>query len=321
MNDRSYLPDRQGVLWGEPPPAPRPGGIVGERFLFSPFSILDGRSGDWLESKEAWRLVGIESGESREDAPVYRESYGEDDVMGEAMNGRGGAVSIFDPVLCELLYRWFVPAGGQIVDPFAGGSVRGLVAARMGRRYWGVDLRPEQIEANQRQWEALQWRPMPEWVVGNACHDMYRSPSADFIFSCPPYGDLEQYSNDPADLSNMDWPRFCIAYRQAIRTALYQLRENRFACFVVGDFRDAKGFYRNFVSLTIDAFEDAGARLYNEAILTTPVGSACLRVTKQFNVSRKMAKVHQNVLVFCKGDPRVAATACEALNLTEEIKP
>ena len=39
------------------------------------------------------------------------------------------ATSIFDPVLCELAYRWSCPQGGTIIDPFAGGSVRGVVAA------------------------------------------------------------------------------------------------------------------------------------------------------------------------------------------------
>ena len=55
------------------------------------------------------------------------------------------------------------------------------------------------------------------------------------------------------------------------------------------------GFYRNFVSETIDGFEQAGARLYNEAILATPVGTAAMRVTKQFESGRKLAKTHQNV--------------------------
>jgi len=30
--------------------------------------------------------------------------------------------SIFDPVLCEIAYRWFCPQGGTVLDPFAGGS-------------------------------------------------------------------------------------------------------------------------------------------------------------------------------------------------------
>ena len=39
-----------------------------------------------------------------------------------------------------------------MVDPFAGGSVRHR-GRRAGRHYWGCDLRPEQIEAN----EANMW--------------------------------------------------------------------------------------------------------------------------------------------------------------------
>src|SRR6185312_2502284 len=66
--------------------------------------------------------------------------------------------SIFDPVLCEIAYRWFCPPGGLVLDPFAGGSVRGIVAAKLGRRYLGVDLRPEQIEANRAQWAEIEAR-------------------------------------------------------------------------------------------------------------------------------------------------------------------
>jgi hypothetical protein len=52
------------------------------------------------------------------------------------------------------------------------------------------------------------------------------------------------------------------------------LKPDRFACFVAGDFRDGRGFYRNFVSETIAAFEAAGAHLYNEAVLVTAVGAS-----------------------------------------------
>jgi hypothetical protein len=69
--------------------------------------------------------------------------------------GVGAGTSIFDPVLCELAYRWFCPPGGTVLDPFGGGSVRGVVAGMLGRAYLGIDLRPEQIAANERQWEAI----------------------------------------------------------------------------------------------------------------------------------------------------------------------
>lgn len=56
--------------------------------------------------------------------------------------------------------------------------------------------------------------------------------------------------------------------------------------------------------------EECGARLYNEAILATSVGSASMRVTKQFQSCRKMAKTHQNVLVFVKGCWKKASDKC-----------
>ena len=62
--------------------------------------------------------------------------------------GVGTGTSIFDPVLCELAYRWFCPPGGRVLDFFAGGSVRGIVAAWLGREYVGIDLSQPQIDAN-----------------------------------------------------------------------------------------------------------------------------------------------------------------------------
>ena len=101
----------------------------------------------------------------------------------------------------------------------------------------------------------------------------------------------------------MDHAAFVASYRTIIAAAVATLQPDRFAVFVVGDFRDKRGFYRNFVSDTIQAFEDAGAVLYNEAILVTAIGSLPLRVARAFNSHRKLGKTHQNVLVFFKGDP------------------
>ena len=85
------------------------------------------------------------------------------------------------------------------------------------------------------------------------------------------------------------------------------LKNNRFACFVVGEVRErgAIGGYKNFVGETINSFFDAGLTYYNEMILVTPVASASMRAGRQFESSRKIVKTHQNVLVFAKGDPRV----------------
>lgn len=221
--------------------------------------------------------------------------------------------SIFDPVLTELAYRWFCPPSGVILDPFAGGSVRGIVAAFLGRQYHGVELRAEQVAANIAQHNIAPF-PTPHWYQGDSkdIAKICAHVTADFVFSCPPYADLEVYSDNPADLSTMDYPVFLKAYREIIHESCKLLADNRFACFVVGDIRDKRGNYRNFVGDTVEAFRSAGLEYYNEAVLITAVGSLPIRVNKQFQSGRKLGKTHQNVLVFVKGDGKKAAAACSA---------
>ena len=419
-------------------------------------------------------------------------------ATGTGTENMAAGTSIFDPVLCELVYRWFCPPMGKVLDPFAGGSVRGIVAAVLGRSYTGVDLSGEQIEANKKQWEEIsnkikdadsrgnitikisdKWlnhkflcskdyiinnckgrccqgtdkilisllpeeeqkhkdkgfividgllqpnsktRQCPHKLNNGLCgvHNTYLKPFGciaspftlndsntlivrnrysmlkchgdgeraykvfrasldlifgkgeaeilckkldekekditalmpyesykklkyldglkhnradnpigdcvwhigdsrdvkkiakgeyDLIFSCPPYANLEVYSDDPKDISTLNYSEFIKAYREIIKNCVDMLKDDRFACFVVGDIRDKKGMYCNFVSDTIAAFQDAGAKLYNEAILITAVGSLPIRVGRQFDAGRKLGKTHQNVLVFIKGDPKKATEA------------
>ncbi len=211
-------------------------------------------------------------------------------------------------MLCELAYQWFNVPKGKILDPFAGGSVRGIVAAKLGFEYLGNDLRIEQIEANRiNANEVLGDAELhPVWTDGDSLNidkiaDGYE---ADMIFSCPPYADLEVYSDAKEDISNMPYKQFIEVYNQIIKKSCDQLKEDRFAVFVVGDVRDKKGFYQNFVSDTIMAFWNCGVILYNEMILVNMVGNLQMRVGKYFNSSRKIGKQHQNVLVFYKGNPK-----------------
>jgi len=251
---------------------------------------------------EGWRPTGLTfaSGTPRRDEVSLK------------LQDTSSGTSIFDPVLCELVYRWFCAPGGLVLDPFAGGSVRGILASKLGRRYLGVDLRPEQVAANEAQALRICDEPRPRWICGDSrsIATLAKGAAADLVFSCPPYGDLEVYSDHPADLSTLEYGAFLQAYRAIVAATLAFLKRDRFACFVVGDLRDRQGgFYRRFVSDTEQAFQDAGARLYNEAILVTAVGSLPIRVARQFEMARKLGKTHQNVLVFCKGDPRKATAA------------
>lgn len=250
-----------------------------------------------------------------------QDKIAEGDIEGGMASGQSGT-SIFDPVLCELAYRWFCPPGGMVLDPFAGGSVRGIVASRLGRGYIGIDLSKRQVQANREQAKKLCTAPLPKWVVGDAMEmdKLLQLKGCDFILSCPPYYDLEVYSDDPRDLSTMPREHFLPCYERIIERACARLKQDRFACFVVGDARDKDGLYYGLPWKTVAAFEKARLRLYNEAVLVTAAGSLPIRVAKQFEASRKLGKTHQNVLLFCKGDPVKATQAVGEVEFGE-IEP
>ncbi len=186
--------------------------------------------------------------------------------------------------------------------------------ASEGALFWnlGADLEPGPAV------EAIE----PEWHTGDS-NKVLADPAIgdgfDFVFSCPPYGDLEVYSDDPDDISTLEMSAFDAIYADIIAKAVERLADNRFACFVVGDYRDKRGIYANFVSKTIAAFEAAGAPLYNEAILITSVGSLPIRTAKQFRSTRKLGKTHQNILVFVKGDPRKAVEALGPVDVSDAL--
>lgn len=266
-------------------------------------------------SLETATHIGSSGKFERADLHARAKDFG---TEGNIANEQTGT-SIFDPVLCELAYRWFCPPDGKVIDPFAGGSVRGIVAGVLGRKYIGINLSARQVEANRAQAEAIATLSAPQWFEGDS-HNLldFVNQEVDFVFTCPPYFDLEVYSDDPADLSvGGDYEAFVSAYRDIIKLACGLLADNRFACITVGDIRDKKGIYRNFVSDTIAAFLAAGMFYYNEAILVTAVGSLPIRVRKAFESSRKLGKTHQNVLVFCKGNPRKAAEAVGRVDVGE----
>lgn len=144
----------------------------------------------------------------------------------------------------------------------------------------------------------------PVWHCDDSKNvDKYlQDESADLVFTCPPYHNLERYSNHPLDLSNMNYADFLDAYSEIIYKSIKKLKNNCFAVFVVGDIRDKKGAYRDFIGDTKRIFLKNGLFLYNEIILLEQYGVRALTAGGIFESKKKLAKVHQNVLVFYKGD-------------------
>lgn len=268
---------------------------IKDRFIVPPFSILDSNSSDWKKRLNKWKILKIKSEIGRNDNILF--NPGLEKYMPNYNN-----TSIFDPVLCELMYKWFCAENSEVLDPFAGGSVRGIVANYLGFKYTGIDIRQEQIDSNREQaLDILDVNNQPQWYVGdsNKVLDGFNK-EFDFVFSCPPYADLEVYSDIDGDISNMKYPQFLESYKSIIKKSCDKLKKGGFACFVVGEVRDKKGNYIGFVPDTIKSFQECGMSYYNEFILKERgLLSAAFRVNNNFK-TKKNVKIHQNVLIFKK---------------------
>lgn len=276
--------------------------LLRDKFIEPPFSVLDTKSGNWQRRKNLWKQIGIKSEVGRDAAVIHlTSSKKEYNEVIKKKKLQTNYTSIFDPALCEVLYHWFVPENGTILDPFCGGSVRGIVANKLGYKYTGIYIRQEQIDSNREQAiNILNINNQPQYYVGDA-NDVLNdfNKEFDFVFSCPPYADLEVYSEIEGDISNMKYKDFLDAYKQIIDKSCGTLKSGGYACFVVGEVRDKKGNYIGFVPDTINIFKDVGMQYYNEGILLNPIASASMRAGGNMK-SKKLVKVHQNILVFKK---------------------
>lgn len=319
-----------------------------DRFVVPPFSILDTRKGYWQDRKKKWYELMGDLGDSRKDTLVtsleikYKDLYqrtrehrkemglsfkeyidkyvSQEDLEKEQAKIVAQGVSIFDPVVSEIMCRWFTPqAGAKIFDCFAGDTAKGLVFAECGHSFIGVELRKEQVEINNK---IIADRGKDIRYICDDGQNVARHiepESQDLLFSCPPYFDLEVYSDLPNDASNQGtYEDFIQILKNGFTGAVGCLKQNRFAVIVVGDVRDKKtGFYYDFCGDIKRIFKENGMRLYNEIILIEQTASTALRAARYME-NRKVAKTHQHILVFFKGDTKKIKEEFQKIEYTEE---
>lgn len=267
-----------------------------------PWSVLRADSRDWQQRKRWWRDQGLDDRAGR-DATIWS---GPKTKTHQRISGGG---STFDPVLAEICYTWYSPPGGRVIDPFAGGPTRGIVAATLGRHYHGIDLLPGQVDVNRRTSDA--WPASDgtaRWDCGDALTALasITDGSHSYALSCPPYWRLERYSDDPRDLSTMDWPTYQDTHRRIIAETVRALTEDSFITWVVGDLRGPDGHLIGLPWHTIAAFQAAGAQLVNDQIMVTPIGSMFWIMGRMWRPTRSATRTHQYVMTFVKGDRRKA---------------
>lgn len=264
-----------------------------EEFIEPPFSVLDTRRQEWKERRRKWLDLGI-VGENNRDVGV---SYENGNVIFNT-----SYQTIFDPALCEIMYHWYCPEGGSILDPFCGAMVRGFVAKKMGYHYTGIDIRQDLIEDNISNTESL-LSELPDWRCGDSRIMLcgIDDESYDMVFTCPPYANLEIYSDIEGDISHLSYPKFKQAYSDILYQSCAKVKKGGYVVLVVGEVRDPHGNLLGLVSDTVKILKKigSGVRFYNDAVFIMSSPVAHLRARRCFGTA-KLVKTHQNILIFRK---------------------
>lgn len=290
-------------------------GSLAANWGIPPFSVLDRRTSTWQKRKQEWINFGITSELGRnEDTQIFAKDINKFQKPKDEASAK--QVSIFDPVLTELMCRWFtipdIYQGAKVLDPFAGGSVRGIVNSFLGNRYIGIDLSSKQIDENEAQYEAVKHRmpdnpacQPPDWRVGDSNHiDEILHTEYDFILTSPPFFNLEKYSDNEQDLSNMTYQNFEDSYQNILTKSVEMLKPNRFAAINMSNVRDKRtGYLIDLVGLTHNIMASNGMQLYNEFVIVHPIFTLQFRAGRSFMNRRTVGKQHEFMLVYYKGSP------------------
>ena len=103
-----------------------------------------------------------------------------------------------------------------------------------------------------------------------------------------------------------------VQYERIVKNVCSLLRDGHTATFVVGNLRGKDGRMLNLHQATCKAFEDADCVQVNDAILCVALGTAPMRAARTASAASKLVPVHQNIVVYAKGEMLTPAVARRA---------
>jgi len=263
-----------------------------DRIGFAPISIWEP---DWTKVKQLKAIIG-DSAQSRTIKATGNNRLGRVELTHEY--GFQPTASVFNPHLAQMILSAYCPPNAKIYDPFAGGGTRGLIASAMGHVYYGVEIRQEEVDRLEKQKVSLG----KDFFL--ACGDAQEYPHKenffDFSYTCPPYYNLEIYSDLPSDMSNAKtYDQFLSMLKNCVGGVYRGLKKGCLSVWVVGNFRDKSGVLTHLNGDLARIAKEVGFKLHDELIFWGASKSAVQRCG-QFEANRKSVRVHEYILIFKK---------------------
>lgn len=259
---------------------------IKKRIGFLPTSVW---RPNWEITKRLKKLVG-DSSQTRESLNSNRS---------DRRNGvNNGKPSIFNPNLCQMILSAYCDENSIIYDPFAGGGTRAIISSMFGHKYYGVEIREEEVERINDKKKELD---LDFTVVkGDALNKNFDDIKFNFSLTCPPYYDLEQYSNLDNDLSNQkDYNGFLQMLSKSVKRVYDCLEDDSISVWVVGNFRNKFGALEHLNGDLIRIGKENGFILLDELIYEGASKVALTRCSK-FEKNRKSIRMHEYIVIFKK---------------------
>ena len=287
-------------------------------------NVWNSIKGDWLRLKSEWNdkieaaglkygvanpkfasREGCWQGESGFSNVVLTTRKIEDgNVVKETGKSHNGNASVLDPVVCEVILRFFMPTKGvRVYNPFGGGVQMGFVAGSYGYEYLSSEIRQNQCDTNNA---ICQDFYNTKWLKSNS--STFRPKQKyDLVFSCPPYYKVEKYidydGNSPEGEINSlpSYDEFLQTLFSGYKQAINVLNDNCFFVVMVGDSRDKNGAYYGCEAEHELFFKSQGLHIYNRITYLECEFTRLAQAKKTLDY-RKFPKREQKILVFYKGE-------------------
>lgn len=235
-----------------------------------------------------WRRLTLETGHSGTRTGKFRKDHN---------SFYTGTYSVFPIPLMEWILIRFAENGGRVLDAFAGGPPRAVASSIMGYEYVGVDVRQEQIDENLEVIEALGLKGI-EYVLSDARTLKGVEGKFDIAVTCPPYFNLEVYSDQVDDISTFrTYWEFNAAMSMCAWAHRLLMKPGSFVCIVVNNIRDKNKELIDFRSHTVQNFREAGFLFHQEVILSKNFASAAKRASNAWK-GKKLVPRHEYLLIF-----------------------
>lgn len=229
------------------------------------------------------------------------------DKVGEGtMYKKGSGLSQFHPDLAKRIIEYWSEEGDRILDPF-GGRVRALIARNCKRNYVGYEISKKAynylVEKLKTQKTFTGESSVKIEIRNQDSRKIDFKNEFDMVFSCPPYWNVEDYNElygekIAGQLSDIGlYSRFMEELEEIVKKCFTALKPNKYAVFVVNDFRRDGRFYA-FHKDTIQIFLNAGFILHD--IIINKLKTNVPLKTPLFLSMKCMVKEHEYVLVFKK---------------------